>query len=163
CDVCPLLAENLELRQQAGSWKSMHQRACSRITELQAELEQVRAQLRLRERRLFGRKAEHTPAHPPDQAPATGTPPPPPPRPPRAPQPLRPAPRARGPPLFPPGPPESEFRAPPHRVPGLGHPGGPFPGPRRQQPRGDRSPRLPPPLPPAPLPAHLPLRLPAGH
>jgi len=68
CDCCPLLAENLELRQQAGYWKSMHQRACSRLTELQAELEQLRAQLRLRERQLFGRKAEPAPAHSPDQA-----------------------------------------------------------------------------------------------
>src|SRR5271165_3472906 len=68
CDLCPLLAENLGLRQQAGYWKSMHQRACARLTELQAELEHVRAQLRLRERQLFGRKAEPAPAHPPDQA-----------------------------------------------------------------------------------------------
>lgn len=58
CNPCPLLAENLELRQQAGYWKTMHQRACTRLTELQAELEHVRAQLRLRERQLFGRKAE---------------------------------------------------------------------------------------------------------
>jgi transposase len=68
CEVCPLLADNLELRQQAGYWKSMHQRAGTRLTELQAELEHVRAQLRLRERQLFGRKAEPAPAHPPDQA-----------------------------------------------------------------------------------------------
>src|SRR4051794_32427151 len=79
CDVCPLLAENLELRQQTGYWKSMHQRACTRLTELQAELEHLRAQLRLRERQLFGRKAEPAPAHTPDQA--TLTPPPEPPRP----------------------------------------------------------------------------------
>ena len=46
----------------------MHQRACSRLSELQAELEQLRAQLRLRERQLFGRKAEPASAHPPDQA-----------------------------------------------------------------------------------------------
>src|SRR5215204_4772488 len=68
CDVCPLLAECLELRQQAGYWKSMHQRAGTRIAELQAELEHLRAQLRLRERQLFGRKAEPAPAHTPDQA-----------------------------------------------------------------------------------------------
>jgi transposase len=64
CDPCPLLAENLELRQQAGYWKSRHQRACTRITELQSELDQLRAQLRLRERQLFGRKAEPNPAQP---------------------------------------------------------------------------------------------------
>src|SRR5271166_3980365 len=68
CDVCPLLAENLELRQQAGYWKSMHQRACTRLTELQDELEHLSAQLRLRERQLFGRKAEPAPAHTSDQA-----------------------------------------------------------------------------------------------
>ena len=64
CDVCPLLAENLELRQQAGYWKSMHQRACTRISELQAEVELLRPRLRLRERQLFGRKAEPAPASP---------------------------------------------------------------------------------------------------
>ena len=63
-----MLAENLQLRQQAGYWKSMHHRATTRLTELQAELEHVRAQLRLRERQLFGKKAEPAPAHPPDQA-----------------------------------------------------------------------------------------------
>jgi transposase len=46
----------------------MHQRACTRLTELQAELEHLRAQLRLRERQLFGRKAEPAPAHTLDQA-----------------------------------------------------------------------------------------------
>jgi transposase len=76
CNTCPLLAENLELRQQAGYWKSMHQRACTRITELQTELEQLRAQLRLRERQLFGRKAEPNPAQPQGQ-PVPATPPPP--------------------------------------------------------------------------------------
>ena len=80
CDVCPLLAEILELRQQAGYWKSMHQRACARLTELQAELEQLRAQLRLRERQLFGRKAEPAPAHAPDQATVPSPPEPPRPR-----------------------------------------------------------------------------------
>ena len=44
----------------------MHQRACTRISELQAEVELLRARLRLRERQLFGRKAEPAPAHPPD-------------------------------------------------------------------------------------------------
>src|ERR1700677_2181514 len=79
CDVCPLLAENLELRQQAGYWKSMHQRAGTRVTELQAELELLRAQLRLRERQLFARKADPAPPHPPDQS--TVLPAPEPPRP----------------------------------------------------------------------------------
>ena len=70
CDGCPLLSENLELRQQAGYWK----RACinglphASPEHAQAEIEQLRAQLRLRERQLFGRKAEPAPTHPPDQA-----------------------------------------------------------------------------------------------
>jgi transposase len=46
----------------------MHQRAGTRIADLQDELEHLRAQLRLRERQLFGRKAEPAPAHAPDQA-----------------------------------------------------------------------------------------------
>ena len=71
---CPPLAENLELRQQAGYWKTMHQRACTRLTELQAELEHVRAQPRPRERQLFGRKAEPAPAHPPDRLPSSPPP-----------------------------------------------------------------------------------------
>ena len=66
CDACPLRAENLELRLQAGYGKTMHQRAGTRLTELQDELEHLRAQLRLRQRQLFGRKAE--PAYRPDQA-----------------------------------------------------------------------------------------------
>jgi transposase len=64
CAVCPLLAENLELRQQAGYWKSMHQRAVARLAELQTENEYLQAQLRLRERQLFGRKTERVTAQP---------------------------------------------------------------------------------------------------
>lgn len=55
----------------------MHQRACARLAELQAELEQLRAQLRLRERQLFGRKAEPAPAHTLDQATVRSDPEPP--------------------------------------------------------------------------------------
>lgn len=42
----------------------MHQRAKERITELQAEIEQLQAKLRLREHQLFGRKTEATTASP---------------------------------------------------------------------------------------------------
>src|SRR5258706_342568 len=68
CDVCPLLAEYLEPRQQAGYSKCMPQHAGTRVPELQAELDLLRAQLRLRERQLFGRKPEPAPAHLPDQS-----------------------------------------------------------------------------------------------
>ena len=43
---------------QAGYWKAMHDRACQREALLKQELEQLRAQLRLREQQLFGRKTE---------------------------------------------------------------------------------------------------------
>jgi transposase len=65
CTVCPLLADHLELRQQAGYWKALHHRAVTRLNELQAENEQLRAQLRLRERQLFERKSEKTCTPPP--------------------------------------------------------------------------------------------------
>jgi transposase len=53
-----LLRENLELRQQVGYWKSMHQRTLARLSEREAEVEQLQAKLKLRERQLFGRKSE---------------------------------------------------------------------------------------------------------
>jgi transposase len=43
---------------QAGYWKAMHDRAVQREALLKQEVEQLRAQLRLREQQLFGRKAE---------------------------------------------------------------------------------------------------------
>ena len=125
CDICPLVAENLELRQQAGYWKSMHQRACARLTELQAELEQLRAQLRLRERQLFGRKAEPAPAHAPDQA--TLTPPPEPPRP-RGQQRGRPSPPRRDYRHLPVVLEERQLPADQQQCPQCGQPFAPFPG-----------------------------------
>jgi transposase len=120
-----LLAENLELRQQAGYWKSMHQRACSRLTELQTELEHLRAQLRLRKRQLFGRKAEPAPAHPPDQA--TLTPPAEPPRP-RGQQRGRPSPPRRDHSHLPVVLEERELPADQQQCPQCGQPFAPFPG-----------------------------------
>jgi transposase len=43
---------------QAGYWKAMHDRAVQREALLKQEIEQLRAQLRLREQQLFGRKTE---------------------------------------------------------------------------------------------------------
>ena len=42
----------------------MHQRACQREALLKQEVEQLRAQLRLREQQLFGRKTESSVATP---------------------------------------------------------------------------------------------------
>jgi len=62
CPVCPRLAQEFEPWRQAGYWKAMHDRAVQREALLQQEIEQLRAQLRLREQQLFGRKAETTAA-----------------------------------------------------------------------------------------------------
>ena len=56
--ACPCRAQLLELRQQVGYWRAMHQNAVARCTDAQQEIEQLRAQLRLRERQLFERKSE---------------------------------------------------------------------------------------------------------
>ncbi|MEE9295706.1 MAG: hypothetical protein V3W34_12190 [Phycisphaerae bacterium] len=58
CESCPLEAENAELRQQRGYYKSMHQRACQREQELKRENEKLRAEVRQWKRQLFGRKSE---------------------------------------------------------------------------------------------------------
>src|SRR5262245_3278007 len=58
CPVCPRLAQEFEPWRQAGYWKALHDRAVQRAALLQRENEQLRAQLRLREQQLFGRKAE---------------------------------------------------------------------------------------------------------
>src|SRR5437660_9485401 len=58
CLVCPRLAVEFEPWRQAGYWKAMHDRAVQREALLKQEIEQLRAQLRLREQQLFGRKTE---------------------------------------------------------------------------------------------------------
>src|SRR4051794_41680450 len=58
CLVCPRLAQEFEPWRQAGYWKALHDRAVQREALLKQEIEQLRAQLRLREQQLFGRKAE---------------------------------------------------------------------------------------------------------
>ena len=62
CPVCPRLAQEFEPWRAAGYWKAMHQRAVEREALLRQENEQLRAQLRLREQQLFGRKTETTAA-----------------------------------------------------------------------------------------------------
>ena len=71
CPVCPRLAVEFEPWRQAGYWKALHQRAVEREALLRQENEQLRAQLRLREQQLFGRKTETSAATTP-----TATPPP---------------------------------------------------------------------------------------
>src|SRR5215204_1016679 len=58
CPVCPRLAAEFEPYRRAAYWQAMHQRAVAREALLQAEIDQLRAQLRQREHQLFGHKAE---------------------------------------------------------------------------------------------------------
>jgi len=57
-EVAGLRRENLELRQQAGYWKSRHAAAVKRLAELGREVEQLRGENRKLQAELFGRKSE---------------------------------------------------------------------------------------------------------
>jgi transposase len=53
-----LRRQNLELRQQAGYWQSMHARATQRLEQAQQEFELLRGEIRKLKADLFGRKSE---------------------------------------------------------------------------------------------------------
>jgi transposase len=57
-EVAALRRENLELRQQAGYWKSRHADALVRIAELEKEVEHLRGENRKLQDQAFGRKSE---------------------------------------------------------------------------------------------------------
>src|SRR5260370_23895326 len=57
-EVAGLRRENLELRQQAGYWKSRYADAVKRISELEREVEQLRGENHKLQAELFGRKSE---------------------------------------------------------------------------------------------------------
>src|SRR5215469_16399529 len=57
-EVAGLQRENLELRQQAAYWQSMHARAIQRLNAVQQELELLRGEIRQLKANLFGRKSE---------------------------------------------------------------------------------------------------------
>ena len=59
-EVERLQRENLELRQQAGYWKSRHRDALQRITELEQKVEQLEGEKRQLQADLFGRRTETT-------------------------------------------------------------------------------------------------------
>jgi hypothetical protein len=50
--------DNLELRQQAGYWKSMHARAVERLTALEQDNEHLRGEVARLNAQLFGQKSE---------------------------------------------------------------------------------------------------------
>ena len=92
CPLCPRLAQEFEPWRAAAYWKAMHQRALQREALLRQENEQLRAQLRLREQQLFGRKTETSAATAPTPTPPGSDGPP---RRPRGQQRGRPGPRRR--------------------------------------------------------------------
>src|SRR3954471_20158099 len=62
-DVQALQRENLELRQQAGYWKSRHRDALGRITALEQNVEHLEGEKRQLQADLFGRRSETQPRH----------------------------------------------------------------------------------------------------
>jgi transposase len=52
--------ENLELRQQAGYWKSLHRKGLGRITKLDKKVEQLEGENRKLQADLFGKSTEKT-------------------------------------------------------------------------------------------------------
>jgi transposase len=57
-EVAGLRCENLELRQQAGYWRSRHADAVPRIAALEQENEQLRGEIRKLQAERFGRRSE---------------------------------------------------------------------------------------------------------
>src|SRR5438128_4919978 len=57
-EVASLRRENLELRQQAGYWRSRHTDAVRRIAALEQENEQLRGEMRQLQAERFGRRSE---------------------------------------------------------------------------------------------------------
>ena len=57
-EVAGLRRENLELRQQAGFWRSRHADAVRRIAALEQENEQLRGEIRKLQAERFGRHSE---------------------------------------------------------------------------------------------------------
>src|SRR3954452_1662859 len=53
--------ENLELRQQAGYWKSRHRDALARVSALEQKVEQLEGEKRQLQADLFGRRSEGQP------------------------------------------------------------------------------------------------------
>jgi len=58
CDTCPLHRSYQEERAARAYWQTMHKRATEREQKLKAEIEELKATLRLRERQLFAAKTE---------------------------------------------------------------------------------------------------------
>src|SRR5438270_4623214 len=58
CEVTQLRRDNLELRQQAGYWRSQHATAKQQIGKLEEEVAQLRGEDRKLQDQLFGRKSE---------------------------------------------------------------------------------------------------------
>jgi len=58
CETCPLQRSYQEERATRAYWQTMHKRAIEREQKLKAEIEELKATLRLRERQLLAAKTE---------------------------------------------------------------------------------------------------------
>jgi transposase len=121
CPVCPRLAVEFEPWRQAAYWKALHQRAVARQALLQAEIDSLRAQLRLREQQLFGQKSEASASTPPTVSPAK-------PKKPRGQQPGKPGPARRDFSHLPCVEQTLDLPKEQQNCPGCGQPFAPFPG-----------------------------------
>src|SRR5437660_11702156 len=57
-EIAGVRRENLELRQQAGYWRSQHAQSNQRLEDMHQELELLRGAIRKLKADLFGRKSE---------------------------------------------------------------------------------------------------------
>ena len=58
CTGCLLLKQNYQLKNEAGYWKNLHQRATERVEKLEEEQKESNARIRYLSQQLYGRKTE---------------------------------------------------------------------------------------------------------
>jgi len=58
CKSCPVRQEYYKALNERGYWKALHSKAKERIAELEKEIKELKAKLRMREKQLFGKKSE---------------------------------------------------------------------------------------------------------
>ena len=58
CTGCSLVKQNYQLKNEAGYWKNLHQRATERVKKLEEEQKESNARIRYLSQQLYGRKTE---------------------------------------------------------------------------------------------------------
>ena len=58
CIGCSLVKQNYQLKNEAGYWKNLHQRATERVKKLEEEQKESNARIRYLSQQLYGRKTE---------------------------------------------------------------------------------------------------------